>query len=134
MDREELLKQVHDAIANGKDIKKIKVKYQTGELIKFDFVNENIEVVEEEEEEEEDEGEEEEVVEVEVEEEEEVVEDDEDEDEDEDDEDEDDEDEDDEDEDDDDDEEENKHTVTGPQNCYQTIQATGRKVNVINRP
>ncbi len=45
MNKEELLKQVYDALTNGKEFDKIKVKYQTGEVIKFDFEDGDVEVV-----------------------------------------------------------------------------------------
>ncbi len=130
-----MLKQVQDALANGKDLRKIKVKYQDGEVIKFDF--DTYQVEEEDGEEEEDEDDEK------------VDEEDEDDEDEEDDDEEDEEDEEDDgevDEEDDgevdeEDEEEKKDGLdnngtssqTSSQISYQTIQAGGRKVNVINR-
>lgn len=43
MSKEEFLKKVHDVLANGNELKKVKVKFQNGEVIKFDFEKEEIE-------------------------------------------------------------------------------------------
>lgn len=62
MAKEELLKQVLDTLANGNELKKVKVKFQNGDVFKYNFdtevVENEVEVEDdEEEEEEEDEGE-----------------------------------------------------------------------------
>lgn len=64
MAKEELLKQVLDTLANGNELKKVKVKFQNGDVVKYNFDTEVVEnevevedVEEEEEEEEEDEDE-----------------------------------------------------------------------------
>ncbi|HVJ48772.1 hypothetical protein [Desulfitobacterium sp.] len=104
MEREELLKEVLDALANGNDLKKVKVKYQNGDVIKFNF-DEDEEEEEEEEDEEEDEEEEDEE-----------------------------EEEDDEDKEEDQVEDKVKNKEASYPTSSQVSQPEGRKVNVINRP
>lgn len=64
MAKEELLKQVLDTLANGNELKKVKVKFQNGDVVKYNFDTEvvenevEVEDVEEEEEEEDEDDEE----------------------------------------------------------------------------
>ena len=104
MGKEELLKEVYEALANENEIKKVKVKYQNGDVINFDF--EEAEEDEEDDDEEDDDEEDEEDDDADGE----------------------------DDEEDEEDHVEDNGTSTNIQTSSQVFQPAGRKVNVINRP